>query len=241
MSISLEALREFLGSRRVRELEAAHQTIPLSQRQGMLSGLSQFHTDLGNARRYEPVLTEWATQQAETEEDVRRLKASDAKRHMEDVVGELISLYEEIGVDFEGESSPHVLREAWNALSQRVDGHIRDRRNLGPTRLEKAELDLQQQGAVAIEERSDPLIEGARAIREGLSKLEVADEYAQALQSNIEVDPAELDRKWCLWLEDLEKVHGPTVPNPLSIDYRPFLSPELEQRLREWGLGQSTN
>ena len=241
MSISLEALREFLGSRRVSELEAAHRNIPLSQRHGMLSGLSQFHTDLGDARRYEPVLTEWATEQAETEEDVRRLKASEAESHVEQVVGKLTSLYEEVGVDFEGESSPHVLREAWDALSERVDGHVRDRRNLGPTRFEQAELDLQQQGAVAIEERSDPLIEGARAIREGLSKLEVAEKYAAALRSSVEVDPVELDRKWCLWLEDLEKVNGPTVPNPLSTDHRPFLSPELEHRLREWGLGQSTN
>ena len=97
-------------------------------------------------------------------------------------------------------------------------------------------LDVKERGAVSIAATPDPLIDAARAIREGLAEVEAAVDHANLLRSKAIVEPAEFDQMWCGHLRDIEESVGPSVQNPSQEDLRPEMPSDVESRLNEWGL-----
>ena len=128
------------------------------------------------------------------------------------------------------------LHSAYRTLMDEVARQARDKRNLGPTKSERYEEELQERGAVSIAAKPDPLIEAARAIREGLAEVEAAVDHANLLRSKAIVEPAEFDQMWVGHLRDIEESVGPSVQNPSSQNLRPEMPPDVEKRLNEWGL-----
>lgn len=238
MRASLRDLQRITSDHRNDELVRVDKNLPRSGKDEQRENLAQLVEDLGTVRRVRPQVEEWARRQAVVEEvqDVERYEV--AKGDLADRLASLTDLFEGLGIDVGSTPSVDELERKYPAVSDLVDRHIRDIDNMGPGPAQRFAEQVQARGAVAISSDEDVVVAVGREIRDSLPELRALQNHVSLLKATADagVDPADWDEKHCRILDDLDRVHGPTVPLPDQPDSRPSLPFDVEYRLREWGL-----
>lgn len=234
-TLSLKQVEDLIGSPRLRHLLEMDKLVPIEQRTGLWTNLRDINSVMWKLRQHRDAVYGWASERATAQTRQRELEAAQAEVQASEQIQELVGRFGDVGVVFENPPQVDDLRAAYRSLADEVDRHLRDEKNLGPSRSEHHRRDLTRLGGVTVEDPQDPLVDAARAIREALPEVEEAVAYARALRWNVNVDPHELDDQHCRQVRELFRQHGPTVPIP-GEDHRPSLPREVGERLREWGV-----
>jgi hypothetical protein len=196
--------------------------------------LNQIVEDLNHASRHKRQLSDWASQRAKEAEAVlsNRLEASQA--HLIEQMKAVRSNFELLGFDVSA-SKPGDLVTRWAEVSDLVERHLRDRRNL---EWQPSEPPV---GSVQVTEASDPVVDAARKLKNRLPELAAAIERVDDLKRRLAVgvDPLEVDEKYARAEEAVREAHPNAVRVANAFDARPELPVEVENRLRSFGLLES--
>ena len=238
MTATLRDLERLANSRQIEELIRMDRNLPRTGNGEQRERLAQMVEDLKTASGVKVQLARWTGHQAEVEEaqDEHRYEVAESElaAEQEDVV----QLFLALGIDVDRDSTVGELEDAYPSVSDRVDRHIRDVKNMGPDPAKRLAAEFEAMGAVPIESDEDVVIVVGRTIRDALPGLRALEQQAASLKATVDqgVDPADWDEKHCETLDELAWVLGPSVPLPSEPDPRPSLSVEVEQRLSDWGL-----
>jgi hypothetical protein len=209
-------------------------SVPRSSGSHEYQRIEQYLKDLQVLRGVERDLSAWAEKGA-AEEDANQQARLDHMEtaHNQEVV-EAAGLFALFEIELPTPLSVSGLHAAWPAVSDYVDRHLRDQRNL-ETRSARFSGG---EGRVSVEVDDDPVVDTARRIRDSLPALEASQQELDRLRAKVEagVDPLDFDDRHCAILDDMERTHGPMVQLPDVPDPRPMLPPDVADRLRGFGL-----
>ena len=238
MTATLKNLERLADSRRMEELIRMDRNLPRTGNDEQRERLAQMIEDLKTARGVKVQRTEWARRQAEIEEVQDEQRYEVAKGELAGERADLVQLFLALGVDVDRDSTIGKLENSYLAVSDLVDRHVRDVKNMGPDPAKRFAAELETRGAVPIESDEDAVIVLGREIRDSLPGLRALEQQVASLKAKVDegVDPADWDEKYCETLDELTRVLGPSVPLPNEPDPRPSFPVEVEQRLSDWGL-----
>ena len=238
MTATLKDLERLADRRQIEELIRVDRNLPRTGNGEQRERLTQMVEDLKTARGVKVRLAGWARRQAEIEEVQDEQRYEVAKGELAGERADLVQLFLALGIDVDRDSTVGELDNAYLSVSDLVDLHVRDVKNMGPDPARRLAAELEARGAVSIESEEDAVIAVGRSIRDSLPGLRALQQQVASLKATVDqgVDPADWDEKYCEMLDELTRVLGPGVPLPSEPDPRPSLSVQAEQRLAEWGL-----
>ena len=238
MTATLRDLQRLADRRQIEELIRVDQNLPRTGNGEQRERLTQMIEDLKTVRGVKVRLADWTGHQAEVEEaqDEHRYEVAESELAAEQE--NVVQLFLALGIDVDRDSTIGKLEDSYLAVSDLVDRHVRDVKNMGPDPAKRLAAELETRGAVPIESDEDAVIVLGREIRDSLPGLRALEQQVASLKAKVDegVDPADWDEKYCEMLDELTKVIGRSVPLPNEPDPRPSLSVEVEQRLSDWGL-----
>jgi hypothetical protein len=176
----------------------------------------------------------WAERRAGEEEEQLAGRKQRAEDWLEDRAADVRDLYGRLGFDMT-KASPTELLDGWPQVSDLVERHLQDKRNLDrPAR-------PAPDGSVVVDETADPVVDTARTLRDALTSLGEIHAQAEVLRQRMTagVDPFDVDEKHVAILNRLLQSHPGAVRVTTDHDPMPELDPAVEAELRRHGLGST--
>jgi hypothetical protein len=182
---------------------------------------------LDRLRHYRQLLWDWAQEQAARERAQWEARLDALQTAHGALLDRTHTDYQTFGVTVTGRELK-ALQAAWPQVSDLVDRHVRDERNLGPLDPTASHRQqLQSEGMVATgPEPADPVVEMARRIRIALATAAAQAAQLEAIDRQIDaIDPWKTDEH--LAAIEAELLATGLVSVPVTPDARPELDPDL--------------